>query len=252
MTLSYLKKIAVCIMFVCLMAGSSFAADIDDIRFMTEELPPFNMKGTDGVACGIAVDVLAEMLQRVGSSKTARDVEVLPWARGYKEVQSTPNTCLFSMTYSDERKPMFKWVGPMSATKTAVIALKSKGLKIGSEADLADLSAGVIKDDIGDELAQKVGMTKIGRTADNLQNVKKLNSGRIDVWIYEESVAQWQLKDMGFNPADYETVYTLSEGDLYYAFHKDTDQGLIDELQKALDDIKADGTYQSIIDKYLR
>ncbi|EFC91103.1 extracellular solute-binding protein family 3 [Dethiosulfovibrio peptidovorans DSM 11002] len=250
--MAYLKKFVLSVLFVCLAAGSVFAVGVDDIRFMTEELPPYNMKGDDGVATGIAVDVLAEIFKREGSSKTAKDVEVLPWARGYKEVQSTPNTCLFSMTYTDERKPMFKWVGPLAASRTAVVALRSKGIKVGSEADLADLSAGVIKEDIGDILARKVGMTKVEIAANNLQNVKKLNSGRIDVWVYEESVAQWQLKDMGFDPADYETVFALSESHLYYAFHKDTDQTLIDRLQKVLDEMKADGSYQAILDKYLR
>lgn len=250
--MDYLKKFVLSVLFVCLAAGSVFAVGVDDIRFMTEELPPYNMKGDDGLATGIAVDVLAEMFKRVGSSKTAKDVEVLPWARGYKEVQSTPNTCLFSMTYTDERKPMFKWVGPMAASRTAVVALRSKGIKVDSEADLADLSAGVIKEDIGDILARKAGMTKVQIAANNLQNIKKLNSGRIDVWVYEESVAQWQLKDMGFDPADYETVFALSQSHLYYAFHKDTDQALIDQLQKVLDEMKADGSYQAILDRYLR
>ncbi|NCC97507.1 MAG: transporter substrate-binding domain-containing protein [Synergistales bacterium] len=250
--MSQIKKLLLSVLFVCLAAGSVFAVGVDDIRFMTEELPPYNMKGEDGTASGIAVDVLAEMFKRVGSSKTAKDVEVLPWARGYNEVQSTPNTCLFSMTYTEDRKPMFKWVGPMSASRTAVIALKSKGIKVASDADLVGLSAGVVKDDIGDSLAQKAGIAKIEAIADNLLNIKKLNSDRIDVLIYEESVAQWQIKDMDLNPSDYETVYALSESHLYYAFHKDTDQALIDQLQKVLDEMKADGTYQAIVDKYLK
>ena len=252
MILSYLKKFVLSVFFVCLTAGSVFAVGVDDIRFMTEEYPPFNMKGDDGVATGIAVDVLAEMFKRVGSSKTAKDVEVLPWARGYKEVQSTPNTSLFCMTRSEEREPLFKWVGPIASTRVVATALKSKGIAAGTAADLADLSAGVIKDDIGDQLAEKAGIKKIDRTANNGQNIKKLNSGRVDIWIYEENVALWQLKDMGFDPADYETVYVLEAGRLDYAFHKDTDQALIDQLQKVLDEMKADGSYQDIVDKYLR
>ena len=75
--MSCLKKFVLSVLFVCLTAGSVFAAGVDDIRFMTEEYPPFNMKGDDGVATGIAVDVLAEMFKRVGSSKTAKDVVFL-------------------------------------------------------------------------------------------------------------------------------------------------------------------------------
>ena len=235
-----------------LLATGAFAGGIEDIRFMTEEYPPFNMSNADGEATGIAVDVLLGMFERLGISKTAKDIEVLPWARGYKEVQEKPNTALFCMTHTEERDPLFSWVGPVAPTRVSAFALKSKGLKIASPGDMQDLAAAVIRDDIGDSLAQSVGIKNIDRAATNDQNIKKLNAGRVDIWIYEENVAQWQMKDFGFNPEDCEVVYVLSSAELDYAFHKDTDPALLEQLQKALDEMKADGSYQAILDQYLR
>ncbi len=244
----FLKAVLVLVFF--LFSASAWALTVDDITYMTEDYPPFNMAGTDGVATGAAVDVMTGIFERMGSSKTAKDIQVLPWARGYREVQNTPNTCLFLMTLTDERKPMFKWVGPVAPTKVSVLALKSKGLKITSASDLADLKAGVVRDDIGDTLAQKAGVKHIERVPSNDQNVKKMNEGRIDIWVFEESVAKWQIEKFGFNVDDYESVWVLSESDLYYAFHKDVDDALIEAMQKVLDAMKADGSYEAIMKKY--
>lgn len=244
-----LLKVALVLVF-CLFSGSAWALTVDDLTYMTEDYPPFNMAGADGTATGASVEVLVGIFEKLGATKTVKDIQVLPWARGYREVQNTPNTCLFLMTFTDERKPLFKWVGPLAPTKVGVLALKSKGLKINSVADLADLKAGVVRDDIGDELAQQAGIKQIERVPSNDQNIKKLNEGRIDIWVFEESVAKWQIQSLGFNADDYESVWTLSESDLYYAFHKDTDDALIASIQKTLDDMKADGSYETIMKKY--
>ena len=39
--------------------------------------------------------------------------------------------------------------------------------------------------------------------------------------------------------------------ELYFAFHKDTSEALIQKLQDALDELKNKGEYQKILDKYL-
>jgi polar amino acid transport system substrate-binding protein len=139
---------------------------------------------------------------------------------------------------------------PVAPTKIGVGALKSKGLKIASVNDLVNLKAGVIREDIGDALAQQAGIKHIERVPTNEQNIKKIREGRIDIWVFEESVAKWQIKGFGFNPDDFESVWRLSESDLYFAFHKDTDEALIAAMQKVLDEMKADGAYDAIMKKY--
>ncbi|MFA7621682.1 MAG: transporter substrate-binding domain-containing protein [Aminobacteriaceae bacterium] len=241
---------AVLVAVFCLAATGAWALTVDDITYMTEDYPPMNMTGEDGVPTGLAVDVLAEIFTRMGSSKTAKDIQVLPWARSYNEVQNTPNTCLFSMTVTEERLPLFKWVGPVFVLSFDAVALKSKGIKVSSVEELANLKAGVIRDDQGDTLAKEAGIKEIERVPSNDQNIKKLNEGRIDVWIYSFGSARTLLEEMGFNPDDYESAWNLSKSDVSFAFHKDVDDELIAEMQKTLDEIKADGTYDEIMKKY--
>lgn len=42
----------------------------------------------------------------------------------------------------------------------------------------------------------------------------------------------------------------IMESQLYIAFHKETSEEVIQRWQKALDEIKKDGTYQKILQKY--
>ena len=145
---------------------------------------------------------------------------------------------------------MFKWVGPVHVLSFDAVALKSKGLKAASAADLVDLRAGVIRDDQGDNLAKEAGIKNIDRVPSNDQNIKKLNEGRIDIWIYSISSALTLVGEMGFNPDDYESIWNLSRSDVSFAFHKDVDDELIQAMQKTLDEMKADGTHAEILKKY--
>lgn len=228
------------------------ASGADDINFMTEQYPPFNYDDGSKVT-GISVDLLTAMLKEMGSSKSAADFSVLPWAQGYKRVQDEPNTCLFAMTLTDARKPLFKWVGPFIETNIAVIAKKGT-VKIASPADLTKYKYGVIRDDIGMQMLETngVGKDNMDITAKMSSNLKKLDRGRVDAVAYEQTSTMYQIKNAGMNTGDYETAYVLKSGGLYYAFNKSVPDATIAEFQKALDTIKANGTHQKVLDSYLK
>lgn len=235
------------------MVGNALASGADDITFMTEQYPPFNYE-EGGELKGIAVDLLDAMLKEMGASKSKKDFNLLPWAQGYKRVQAENNTCLFSTTLTDARKNLFKWVGPVSATKIALIAKKGAGVSIASAADLGKYKYGVIRDDVGQQLLEEAGVGKgnMDITSKNETNIKKLDKGRVDAWAYEESSAKFQIKQSGLNPGDFETVYILKEATLQFAFNPGVSDATIAEFQKALDAVKAKGIDKQIMDKYLK
>ncbi|QJB55264.1 transporter substrate-binding domain-containing protein [Pseudodesulfovibrio sp. zrk46] len=230
----------------------AMASGADSINYMTEQYPPFNYDDGSKVT-GISVDLLSAMLKEMGSSKSAADFKVLPWAQGYKRVQEEANTCLFAMTLTDARKPLFKWVGPFIETNISVIAKKGK-VSIGSPADLTKYKYGVIRDDIGMQMLESNGVGKgnMDITAKMESNLKKLAHDRIDAVAYEQTSTMYQIKNAGMNTGDYEVAYVLKSGGLYYAFNKSVPDAVIAEFQKALDTIKANGTHQKVLDSYLK
>jgi polar amino acid transport system substrate-binding protein len=241
------------LLLICLVSGSATAASVDDIDFMTENYPPFNFE-KNGNLQGISVDTLALMLKRVGSKQTRKDIQLLPWARSYIRVQSQPNTCLFLMSRTEKREMLFKWVGPVIPNTTGLIARKDRQIEINSVQDLQNYTIGTIRDDIAelDLVNAGVSLNDMERVAETILNIKKLNLGRIDLWAYGENIAMWELKAHGFNPADYESLHSFSSEDAYFAFHKDTPDTVLQQLQAALDAIKAEGEFDKILDQYLQ
>lgn len=237
-----------------LLSTLAYSNEFEDIRWMSEQYPPYNYVDDDGTPKGVTFDILMEMFDDMDINVPADDIEFLPWARSYRTLQNTPQTALFSMTYTPERQELFEFVGPIIPSKITLIAPKSAGLNVTSVADMNQLSIGAIRDDIGQQLllSQGVSADQIQLSSKTDAMIRKLKSGRVDAIAYGQDIAFWTMKSMGMSPTDFESVYTLADGQMGYAFHKDTDPALLEQLQTTLDQLIADGTVQSISDQYLK
>ena len=240
-----------------LLVGTSFAARAQDLKkltYLTEDFPPYNFQ-VDGVPQGISVDLLVKALKQAHAGVERRDIHVWPWARSYQMLLHEPDIVLFSTYLTQHRKPLFKWVGPITESHVVLLAKKSAHIVIHSPKDIRHYTIGVIRSDVGEQLVKSLGVpsSHIVATADGANVARMLASGRVDLWAYDQLVALWFLKKAGFDTSRYEPVYVLHRGDLYYAVSKSTSDKLVDALQRAVDRVKnEDGgaVYKAIIDKY--
>jgi ABC-type amino acid transport substrate-binding protein len=235
---------------------ASSAQAIDDLTLITEHYPPYNFE-RDGRLQGVAVDLILAIFEKLGAKRGRDSIKQWPWARGYRQLLRKPSTVLFSTTRTPEREALFKWVGPISPTTIGLVARKDRGVVVRSPADMKRYRLGVVVDDVGELLLLRAGFTvgeldRVSGTDVTRISINKLNMGRIDAWSYERNVALWAIREAGYDPADYEMVHVLSEGHLYYAFHKDTPDALIARLQGALDELLRDGELERIRARYLR
>lgn len=242
------KKVFVSVLLVFTFFSFLVSADLKDIKFITEQYPPYNFENNEKLE-GIAVDLLDLILQEMGGGKTIEDVQLLPWARGYKMVQNEDNICLFSTTRTEEREELFKWAGPITETTIGLTAQKNKNIKIEKPEDIKKYKTAVIRDDVAQSLLNQIGVKELDGNSKNEVIIKKLESGRVDLWGYETKVAAFELKNAGVEN-EYEVVYTLKEGELYYAFSKSIDEDFLMKFQKALDKVKSSPKYSEILKKY--
>lgn len=197
------------------MTSTAFARSVDDLELMTENYPPYNFMDRNGLR-GISVDLMVLMLKKVNSKQTLDDIKLLPWSDGYSALLNKKNTSLFAATRTEHREKLFKWVGPISSTTIALIARKDKNIKINSMEDVRKYKVGVVIDDIGKQLLVEAGiklenLDRAGGVDVIPKSIEKLNAGKIDIWSYEENVANWGIKAKGFDPDEYEAVYILEE-----------------------------------------
>ncbi|HEY4744930.1 MAG TPA: transporter substrate-binding domain-containing protein [Desulfuromonadaceae bacterium] len=234
-------------------SSPAFAQSVDELILMTENYPPLNFSA-NGRLQGISVDLMDALLKKLGSRLTRHDIQLLPWARGYATILNTRNTCLFAMTRTREREPLFKWVGPICSSRIVLIAKKTRHIRIRSASDLWNYKIGAVRNDVGEQLLLEKGVAKEALEIVTLpdHNAKMLRADRIDLWACGEIVAKWVLKQNGLRPGEFTTAYVLLEGDQYIAFHRDTPDALINKFQSALDELKRQGTVKKILDTYVK
>ena len=251
-----MKRFLLCIAAASALAGTARAQTFDDLRFHTENFPPFNFTDDSGRPTGIAVDLLAEVFRRIGSKKTAADIKLGPWSDGYDAALKGPNAVVFSMARNKEREKLFKWAGPTGASRAAVFSRKSRGLKLESPASLKKLKASAVKDDVGHLALVKA----VGPDADVIMRpdfaacLKDVEEGWADVVVYDDMAALWMLKEAGL--ADkYEIVQIVGRPDLAYAMYaisRDVPDSVVEQFQNAIDEIKIDGEFLKITNKYTK
>ncbi len=241
-------------------SGSIFAADpAANIRFITENSPPYNYI-ENGKLVGSSVDLLIEIFRNIGSLKARGDIELHPWARGYRLVQNEPGTVLFSTRRSPEREGLFRWVGPVAISPVVLMAKKKRDFELQSLADLTGLSVVTVRSDMGEIMLNTNNVSTNIRQTVAYPDIaaRMLIHGRIDMWSYGQRTALWLLKQQGAKPSDFEPVWSFgSAGGLYLAFHHDTPDSTIERFQSALDSLKRnqpDGglsTYERILNSYI-
>ncbi|RPI79187.1 MAG: amino acid ABC transporter substrate-binding protein [Desulfobacteraceae bacterium] len=218
------------------------------ISIMTESgFVPFNDE-KDGKAVGLSTEMVQEILKRVGHADT---IQVLPWARAVDTLDKKENTAVYSMMRTPKRETLYKWVGPLAELKEVMFAKKGSGLKITSLDDAKKVkSIGVSRESASHQFLTQNGFTNADADGEATGQAKKLMIGRINLWFTAELSGYLIAKDAGVDTAQMEVAYEVNKMVLYMAFNKNTSDEIVKKWQKALDDMKADGTYNKILAKY--
>ena len=238
--------------FATAMSLEESVKQLESLDWYTEEYPPYNFAGEDGQPTGMAIDILMEAFNRLNVNVKPEDIKIVPWNRSYKYIQTRPTTALFSMNQTPEREKIMKFVGPSIPSEVAIIAPRSSNIQINRESDLNAYSIGVVRDDIGDQLATQLDINKgvITRKNSLKQILFLLKVGKVDVVSYASDVFLDSVKRSDGNSADYEVVYSLRKGHMGYAFHQAVDDAVLAPLQKTIDELRAEGVIDRIIENY--
>ncbi|WP_196160669.1 ABC transporter substrate-binding protein [Reinekea sp. G2M2-21] len=226
-----------------MMLGSVFASEWP-LTIYSEQYPPFNYVDENGQARGAAYDLLILILDDLQRPDLSRAIQFVPWARGYREAQVSPNTLLFTMVRNESREKMFQWVGPVFETSHALIGSRAFAATLPSPLSLIDLTAysvGVVKNDIGELLIEQsnVRFARIESVSFPVQAAKMLEQERIELWSYGFDAARFIMSEGGVDPDDFQMIYRMKDNSaLYYAFSLQTPRDIVLSFQDALERMK--------------
>lgn len=231
--------------------SSSAAADNNKpiVIGLDDSYPPMGFKDDNNEIVGFDVDLAKEAAKRLN-----REVEFKPidWSSKEAELKSgrvdilwnglditedRKQNMLFSEPYMKNRQVVFV---PVNSDVTSIDQLKGKvlGTQSGSTAE-------AFLDDNKDYASQFSDVKKYG---DYIDAFMDLENGRLDAVVTDELVGTYYMQK---HPNSFkETSIVVGEPtDFGIAFAKDN-QALRDEVQKVMDEMKADGTIAKISEKW--
>ena len=230
----------------------SLTVNAGEFRVFTEQMPPYNYSNKKGVAVGFCSEIVREMFNRTDLTIT-NDISLIPWARAYNFLENQKDTMLFSMTRSDEREKKFQWVGPLAHRTIWLWKLASRDdIQATNLTTAKKYTVGGVYEFASSEYLQEQGF-KVDMVSSIDQNWKKLLLNRIDLVSALELEAAYSMQQLDRTFKDLEKVTVLDDRYEYYlAININSDISIAKKLQAALDQMKADGTYEKIRNKYLR
>ena len=208
--------------------------------------PPFEFSPRDGPQ-GFDIDLMNEIAERAGLEVEYENVEFDGLIRGLDA--DLFDAAISAMTITPERQQQVDFSDPyFNADQSLLVASYSD---VESVDDLADATVGVQLGTTGQIAAQELinaGTIKQGRPFRTIEDAfAALQDGQVEGVIHDLAVAQDAVEK---SEGELRIVETVPTGEQYgIAFSKDSD--LVEPVNEALAEIKADGTYEEIYERWI-
>ncbi len=230
-------------------SSSAAAADLTTVEAgkltmaTNAAFPPYEMTTDAGEFEGIDVDTAKAIAEKLGLELQIDDMDFD--AALLSVQQGKADIVMAGVTVTDERKAVMDFSDSYATGIQSIIVPNDS--EIASPDDLAGKKIGTQRgttgyiycsDDFGDE--------NVVAYDDGLTAVQALKNGQVDAVVIDNAPAQ---EFVAANPGLKVLDTSYAEED--YAIGMAKGSALEDAVNKALEELKADGTLQAIVDKYI-
>lgn len=231
----------------------SCLASAQQLRILTEHLAPFQIVKDNNEVDGFSTDVVREVLNRSGHSYV---IEAYPWTYSYKQALNKNNTCVYSLAYTQERKEKFQWIGEIARSTISFYSLKSKNVVLNSFEEARHYNVAVIKDDVTHHFMLSKGFVEeknlyVMGNYDALLKLLEIRKNSIDLVILNDDLLKHRVHSLD-EENKYQKHIVIEELELIFnlACNLKTPTDITKSLSKAMIEMKADGSYQKIKQKW--
>lgn len=212
---------------------------------------PMGFKDDSGEVVGFDIDLAKEVSKRIDKEITFQPID---WSMKESELNSKKIDMIWNgYTITDERKEKVSFTRPYLDNRQVIITLKDSA--ITAKADLTGKKVGAQNqssavDAINKEeaLLKSFADGKVVTFETNNDALMDLEAKRIDAVVADEILARYYINKKG---ADKFNVLTEDFGSETYGVGvRKEDSALLEKINKAFDDMKADGTAKTISEKW--
>ncbi|MEM9794933.1 MAG: transporter substrate-binding domain-containing protein [Pseudomonadota bacterium] len=221
-------------------AISGLTASATELHVLAADLPPFSMQAE---GAGFNHELTALAVERAGYTLK---VKYLPWQRAQKMIMEGEDYLSFNLTRTQVREPHYSWIAPLIDYQNVFVTTSAQ---IDGFEEAAAFGAVLVRDGTPQlRHLLSAGIDPI-RTNGLDMSLRMIERGRPVVWYTNNRRATWAWRhfDLTSSPV---FGTPLTGGTLYLAASPSFPKEIARDLALALEDLRADGTYDALMVKY--
>ena len=234
----------------CGSSSSSSSEEVknDDQTFVVgldDSFPPMGFRDDNNNIVGFDVDLAKEAGKRMGQEVK---FQVINWDTKEMELNNDKIDAIWNgLSITDERKKNMDFTKPYLENDQIIVV--KNGSTIAAKADLAGKKVGCQKGSsaytalMADSIASQIDGAKPTEFDDNVSCFQDLGSGRIDAMVVDSVVAKYYIRK---NEADFKILSDNLSPEKYGVAVKKGNTEMLNKIQKAMDEMIADGTAGNI------
>ena len=214
---------------------------------LDDSFPPMGFRDENNNIVGFDIDVATEVANRMGVELKLQPIE---WSTKEMELNTGSVDCLWNgLSIDDERKQAMDLSEPYMTNRMVLVVLNDS--EYTDQASLAGKTIGVQNGSTAEKILEESDFSKtIGNTIgfkDNVTAFMELETKGIDAIFMDEVVANYAITSQNKDFKVLEDGLTEEE---YAVGLKKGNTALKNEVQKYIDEMKADGTMTQISEKW--
>ena len=233
------------LMSLSLLAGCGSSENKALVVGTNAEFPPFEYVGDDGQPDGFDIALIKEIGKRMGMEV---QIENMDFNALVAAVGNKIDIAIAGMTVDEERKQSVDFSDNYYEALQYVIVMKDS--EIAAAADLENKTIGCQLGTTGMFTAEDINGADVKSYNKAVDAVNDLMNGRLDAVIIDKNPAQvfagkFSDKVKALDGADFEFEPE------YYAIACPKGSALVADINKALKEIKEDGTFDKLVNQYI-
>ncbi|MFD9464090.1 transporter substrate-binding domain-containing protein [Streptomyces sp. NPDC060027] len=210
--------------------------------------PPFQSE-IDGKVQGFDVSLIDLVAKDLGVKQAIVDTPFENFKTGAFLNSEQCDLAAAGMTITDERKKNVDFSDPYFDATQAVLVDKKSGIDSLADVKAKGKKLGAQAQTTGEDYAKQQGFDPVSFESSDAV-LSGLRSGQVQAVIIDYPVVQGWLKDKA-NADAFKVVDNLNTGEQYGFTVKKGNTELVDAINKAIKDAKADGTYKKLYEQWI-
>ena len=215
------------------------------LRIVTTHLPPLVVENNEA-APGALHELVTELCKRIARAPA---IQFVPWKRAVFLAGGTRATAIFPLTRLPERERNFRWLAPLYDENYVFFAQRGRAFDVRQPANMTHLRVTLIRGSTLTAVLTGMGYQHIVEAASVDEVHRFLVAGIADAALGELSIVRNLLRSRAALD-DFNVSTPVRRTAAWLAGSLDFSESDAAAFQRALKEMKADGTYFAILKRY--